>query len=139
MAKMTDEPRKGQVEMPTEKHGSSYVEAATQMGSNAIDKMAPAEKGWILASVIVILGAMALLEVTNYMDNQNRTASTIKYFTAMEAHRSEETRRLQEQNRVLAQALARQSDRIGRQALESRLMKEASEVSIIPDVDMKVK
>ena len=112
---MTDENGRRSVPIPEEKqHGSSYVEAATEMGSAAINKMAPADKGWILASVIVILGAMSLLEITNYLSNVNRNESTANYFTVMEKHRSEENRRLQEQNRILAQALARQSDRISR-------------------------
>jgi len=116
---MTDENGHRHIPIPEERiQPSDYVGAAAEVGSEAIKGMAPAEKGWILASVIVILGAMALLEVTNYLENTSRSTTTAQYFTHIEAHRSEENRRLQEQNRILAQALARQSDRISRKVTE---------------------
>ena len=105
-------------------HGSSYVEAATEMGSAAINKMAPADKGWILASVVLMLGLTGMILGTNYLDNVNRADGIEKFLVVMEEHRSEENRRLQEQNKTLANALARQSDRLGRQAIESTRNKE---------------
>jgi len=116
---VTDENGHRSIPIPDEKtHGSSYIEAASEMGNSAIRNMAPAEKGWILAASIIILGAIALLEVTNYLEQVASKDSMSAFFMAVEQNRAEENRRLQEQNRILAQAIARQSDRKGRREVE---------------------
>lgn len=111
-------------EPPEQNKADTYAQAATDISNTALRGMAPAEKGWILAAVVMILGALGLIEITNYLDNKNGDESTAKFFTLLETSRSEENRRLQEQNKTLADALARQSDRLGRQAIESTRNKE---------------
>lgn len=86
------------------------------MGSNAIQGMAPADKGWILASVVLMLGAISLIEITSYMEMSSAGERTARFITEIETNRSIELRRLAEMNKACMNALTRQSDRIGRKA-----------------------
>ena len=127
---MTDpKTNKRHIEMPSEeqKHGSSYVEAATEMGSKAISGMAPASRGWILGAVVIILGSVAILEITNYLENTHRGTESGKYLIILEENRAQEVRRAQESSRLLAQALARDADRRGRQAADKEKAKDIVE------------
>ena len=116
---MTDEDGHRSVPIQEERQGgASYVDAASEMGTEAIKKMAPASTGWILAAVILMLGLTAMILGTNYMSNATRSKSIADFFVMVESNRAEENRRLQEQNETLANAIARQADRIGRQAVD---------------------
>ena len=116
---MTDENGHRSVPVRDERPGgASYVDAASEMGTEAIRHMAPAATGWILAAVILMLGLTAMILGTNYMSNAARSKSIADFFVMVESNRAEENRRLQEQNETLANAIARQSDRIGRKAVD---------------------
>ena len=114
---MTDENGRRSVSMP-EEQPNDYAGHAAEVGKSAIEHMAPAEKGWILAAVILMISTMAILEVTNYLENTHRAEAASKYLVELETNRAQEVRRAQESSRILAQALSRQADRIGRKVNE---------------------
>ena len=101
---------------PNNSDNQTYAQAAAETASNAISHMAPAEKGWILASVILFLGGVAMIEGTNYLESETSARSVETFLLKVEDNRSQEMRRSQETVKSLAQALSRQSDRIGRKA-----------------------
>lgn len=106
------------------------------VAGKGIAGMAPAEKGWILAFVVIF----AIFQASNYMSSikredgeRERASNIIEYFNSIEAsrskieeHRSEENRRLQEVIKELSQTISRQANRTGRaltadQAVENAL------------------
>ena len=111
------DPETGRRSVPVQQPDGTAGHVA-DVSRSAIEHMAPAEKGWILAAVITMLGSLALITITNYLERTSDTEMTSNFFSIIEQHRGEENRRLQEQNRILAQALSRQADRISRKVQE---------------------
>ena len=94
------------------------IHAAENVSEIAIKGMSTADKGWMLAAVVLILGAIALIEVTNYLEVSDRINSQGGYFTSVEKNRSEEFKRLQNQNKYLIRALAKQTEALNKSAAE---------------------
>ena len=94
------------------------IHAAENVSEIAIKGMSPADKGWMLAAVVLILGAIALIEVTNYLEVSDRIKSQGGYFTNVETNRSEEFKRLQNQNKYLIRALSKQTAELNKSAAE---------------------
>ena len=99
---------------------TDYVGAASEVGGKAVDRIGVADKGWVLGTVVLIITSMALLEITNYLENSHRAAEASKYLIVLEENRAAEVRRAQESSRLLAQALARTSDRKSREVQQSQ-------------------
>ena len=116
---MTDENGRRSIPIQNGQPGNAGDNIA-EISKSAIQNMAPAEKGWILAVVITMLGSLAMITITNYFEQINRAKEIGVLLTRIEENRGEENRRLQEQNRILAQSLARQADRIGRRVNEQK-------------------
>lgn len=98
----------------------TYAEATSEVSSAAINVMAPAEKGWILASVILMLGSIALIEITSYLESTQRADRTSIYLSEIEKNRAAELRRTQETIRILSNSMSRQADRTGRTVAEKQ-------------------
>jgi hypothetical protein len=122
---MTEQPK--DYATPQEKLAEQDWAGVTAKGIMA---MAPADKGWILAVVIIVtvlqlgdtvrewIGEKRSERVSLLMNNQ---------MTAMEVHRSDELRRCQESIKERVQAEARQYEYQGRARHESRLLSPKSE------------
>ena len=80
-----------------------YKDQYANQVSDAIHKLTPPERGWILAFVILVLGAFTL----DYFQSMTRAEAVSEHLTLVEKHRAEEMRRQQEINRHLADALVR--------------------------------
>ena len=106
----------------------------TGVAKIGLSSMAPAEKGWILAVVIII----AVLEAGDYFAtaaqyksfqlNAKQTADHLnvveEHRKATEENRSQEIRRMQEVNKELSQALGRSHEYEGRAQHERDLLEE---------------
>lgn len=100
------------------------------VASKGIAGMTPADKGWILAFVIIF----GMFQISNYLlsiareeSESERTARLVSYFNKiedsrvdLEKNRSEEVRRLQETVKYLVQTIAREAERKGREELEKQ-------------------
>ena len=108
----------------------------TGVAKIGLSSMAPAEKGWILAVVIII----AVLEASDYFtiaaqyeSFQLNAKQIADYLNVVEEHRkateenrSQEIRRMQEVNKELSQALGRSHEYEGRAQHERDLLEEKS-------------
>lgn len=102
------------------------------VAKTGLSSMAPAEKGWVLAVVIII----AALEVGDHFTTREQYAAfegsmnrMSEYLAlvetsraSMEENRSQEIRRMQEVNKELSQALGRRHEYEGRAAHEEKLL-----------------
>ncbi len=97
------------------------------VAKTGVSSMAPADKGWILAVVVIVLVLQVGDTIQSWFGNE-RSARTAVIFgeqlTEMEAHRSDELRRCQEGIKEMAQAVSRQHEYQGRAQHEKTLMKE---------------
>lgn len=98
------------------------------VAKKGVASMAPADKGWVLAVVVIILLLQVGESVKSWMDGKaeiKRGVYLSELLASVEVHRTEEiaaqqkssaeeARRLQEVIKSLADGLARQSERVGR-------------------------
>lgn len=77
----------------------TYAEAATDIAGY----LAPADKGWMLAVVIIIM----VLQGTEYFQNEHDGLRMQEFLLGVENNRSEEMRRSQETIRSLTQTMQR--------------------------------
>lgn len=94
------------------------------VGKDAVAKLTPADKGWILAFVILF----SVMQVTNYLRSLDRNAlakaeseRVNQYMELIESNRrdmankrADEMRRMQELVKTLSDTVSRQADRVSR-------------------------
>ena len=88
--------------------------------------MTPADKGWVLAVVVIVLVLQTGDVMRDWMSNdRNKKASDIygTQLNSMESNRSDEVRRCQEVLKEMSQAVARQHEYQGRAQHEQTLIK----------------
>lgn len=110
--------------------------------------MAPAEKGWLLA-VVVMFGTLMLVDyfetVRQLEASSKRTEEVNKYLGVIEANRekaedtrAQEVRRLQEIVKELAQTVSRQANRAGRQMTSAQAVDQllqGAQMKVIPEAE----
>lgn len=82
----------------------------TELSSDVVELskgLAPARSGWILAVVLIV----AIIEVTNFFEADQRGSGTLDYFKKLETNRSDENRRLSEAMRGCGETLGRIAER----------------------------
>ena len=96
------------------------------VGKTAITALTPASQGWIFAVVLIVM-VLTAKEYFSSVSNDEAVSMLISEMNAnysdhirdIETNRSEEFRRAQESIKLLADALARDSERAGRVAVET--------------------
>lgn len=107
------------------------------VAKTGIASMAPADKGWVLA-VVVIIGMLSASEYFQSADQHKRFAEaisrTMDYLETVEADRqkmseirADEMRRMQEVMKEMVQTVARQAERSGRTEREGELIDKAKQ------------
>lgn len=105
------------------------------VANKGIAGMTPADKGWILAFVVIF----GMFQISNYMisverekSEEARSVRLVTYFTqledsraVMEVNRAQEIRRLQEIIKELTQTVVREAERKGRGKAKEKLIEKA--------------
>ena len=125
---MPDQPK----DYPAEKGTPIDRQEWQEVAHGVVKGMTPADKGWILAFVMLF----AIFQISNYLMNRERIEQSkvqsnnlVTYFTQLEGSRStieenraQEIRRLQEVVKELSQALGRQYEYMGRAQHERSIL-----------------
>ena len=96
------------------------------VAKQGVHSMTPADKGWILAVVVIVLVLQSGDVLRDWMSTDRAKKSSELFgiqLTNMETNRSDEIRRCQEVLKEMSQAVARQHEYQGRAQHEQTLIK----------------